>query len=174
VEIADLGTGSGCIAVTLAAELPGARVAATDISDAALEVAAANATRHNVADRVELLCGSWAHPLKGRGFDVVVANPPYIRSGELAGLARDVREREPALALDGGPDGLDAYRALLPGLAAALKPHGWGALEIDIRADGEVAALARTVFGADLLTEARNDLSGRPRVLSLRRPPAPG
>jgi release factor glutamine methyltransferase len=174
VEIADLGTGSGCIAVSLAAELPGARVAATDLSDAALEVAAANVTRHNVADRVELLCGSWAGPLEGRRFDVVVANPPYIGSGELAGLPRDVREREPALALDGGPDGLDAYRALLPGLAAALKPDGWGALEIDIRADGEVAALARTAFGPDLQTDVHDDLSGRPRVLALRRRRAPG
>jgi release factor glutamine methyltransferase len=173
VRIADLGTGSGCIAVSLAAELPGVRVTATDLSEAALEVAAANAARHDVADRVELLCGSWADPLEGGGFDLLVANPPYIRSPDLAGLARDVRDREPALALDGGPDGLDAYRALLPSLAAALKPEGWAALEIDIRAGGEVAALARTVFGPDLDTEAHNDLSGRPRVVSLRRPPAP-
>jgi release factor glutamine methyltransferase len=173
VRIADLGTGSGCIAVSLAAELPGALVTATDLSEAALEVAAANAARHHLAGRVELLCGSWTDPLDGRGFDVVVANPPYIRSADLAGLARDVRDREPGLALDGGADGLDAYRALLPGLAAVLKPEGWGGLEIDIRAGALVAALARTVFGPDLQTEPHHDLSGRPRVLSLQRPHAP-
>ncbi len=172
VRIADLGTGSGCIAITLAAELPGARVTATDVSDEALEVAAANVERHHVGDRVELLRGSWSEPLRGREFDIVVANPPYIPSAELADLAREVRDREPTLALDGGSDGLAAYRALLPGLVDVLAPAAWGAVEVDIRASAEVETLARRALGADLRTAVHPDLSGRPRVVSFERPPA--
>lgn len=172
VRIADLGTGSGCIAITLAAELPGARVTATDISNEALEVAAANVERHHVGDRVELVRGSWNEPLRGREFDIVVANPPYIPSAELAGLAREVRDREPALALDGGSDGLGAYRALLPGLADVLSAAGWAAVEVDIRAAADVETLARRALGADLRTVVHPDLSGRPRVVSFERPPA--
>ena len=107
---------------------------ATDISEAALSVASVNATRHQLADRVELVLGSWCAPLAGRTFDIVVANPPYIPTGELAGLARDVRDHEPVLALDGGTDGLDAYRELLPSIATVLADGGWSALEIDTRA----------------------------------------
>jgi release factor glutamine methyltransferase len=172
VRIADLGTGSGCIAVTLAAELPGTRVTATDVSQEALEVAAANVDRHGVGDRVELLRGSWCEPLHGREFDIVVANPPYIPSAEIAALARDVRDREPALALDGGGDGLDPYRLLLPGLAGVLIPGGWAAVEVDIRAAADVVGLAREALGADLRTEVHDDLSGRPRVVSFERPSA--
>jgi release factor glutamine methyltransferase len=173
VRIADLATGSGCIAVTLAAELPGARMTATDVSQAALEVAAGNVRRHGVGDRVELLHGSWGEPLLGREFDIVVANPPYIPSAELAGLARDVRDREPRLALDGGADGLDAYRALFPAVATVLSSAGWAAVEVDIRAAAEVTMLAREALGVDLLTTVHDDLSGRPRVVSVERPPAP-
>jgi release factor glutamine methyltransferase len=169
VRIADVGTGSGCIAVTLAAELPGATLTATDISEAALEVAAANAGRHDVATRIELLHGSWGEPLAGRCFDIVVANPPYIPSGELAGLERDVRDREPALALDGGSDGLDAYRPLLAAIAAVLAPGGWAATEIDVRAAAAVGALGREALGAGVVDGVHQDLSGRPRVVSFER-----
>jgi release factor glutamine methyltransferase len=169
LRIADLGTGSGCIAVTLAAELPGATVTATDISDAALVVAAANASRHDVTARLELVRGSWGDPVAGRSFDVVVANPPYIPATELAGLARDVGEREPAQALDGGADGLDAYRAIFPGLASILAPAGWAAVEIDIRAAAAVAALGRQALGAAIVERVHQDLSGRPRVVSFER-----
>jgi release factor glutamine methyltransferase len=169
VRIADIATGSGCIAISLAAELPGAKLTATDLSEAALEVAAGNVKRHHIGDRVELLRGSWCEPLQGREFDIVVANPPYIPSVELDGLARDVREREPALALDGGSDGLDAYRALLPSLATVLAPGGWGAVEVDIRAADAVAGLAREALGADLRTTVHDDLSGRPRVVTFER-----
>ena len=169
VRIADIATGSGCIAISLAAELPGAKLTATDLSEAALEVAAGNVKRHHIGDRVELLRGSWCEPLQGREFDIVVANPPYIPSVELDGLARDVREREPALALDGGSDGLDAYRALLPSLATVLAPGGWGAVEVDIRAADAVAGLAREALGADLRTAVHDDLSGRPRVVTFER-----
>ena len=169
VRIADIATGSGCIAISLAAELPGAKLTATDLSEAALEVAAGNVKRHHIGDQVELLRGSWCEPLQGREFDIVVANPPYIPSMELDGLARDVREREPALALDGGSDGLDAYRALLPSLATVLAPGGWGAVEVDIRAADAVAGLAREALGADLRTAVHDDLSGRPRVVTFER-----
>lgn len=171
VAIADLGTGSGCIAVSLAAELPGAVVVATDVSQAALVVAAANAARHGVARRVELVAGSWAEPLAGRSFDIVVTNPPYIRSGELAELSRDVAEREPRLALDGGADGLDAYRGLLPTVAPVLTPDGWVALEVDIRAAEAVAAAGVAALGAPAVAEIHNDLSGRPRVVTVRAQP---
>jgi release factor glutamine methyltransferase len=172
-RIADLGTGSGCVALTLAAEIPAATVVATDLSEAALAVAAANARRHDLAGRVELVAGSWADPLRGREFDVVVSNPPYIPSAELAALAGDVRDHEPALALDGGEDGLDAYRALLPSLAAILAPGGWAAVEIDIRAATSVSTLARDALGSGLRILGHDDLSGRPRVLSFEAPAGP-
>jgi release factor glutamine methyltransferase len=173
LRIADLGTGSGCVALTLAAETPAATLVATDLSEAALAVAAANARRHELAGRVELVAGSWADPLRGREFDVVVSNPPYIPSAELAALAGDVRDHEPALALDGGEDGLDAYRALLPSLAAILAPGGWAAVEIDIRAAASVSTLARDAFGSGLRILGHDDLSGRPRVLSFESPAGP-
>ena len=168
-RVADLGTGSGCVGVTLAVEEPRAAVVATDLSDAALAVAAANARRHGVEERVELVAGSWAEPLRGREFDLVVSNPPYIPVAELASLAVDVRDHEPGLALDGGEDGLDAYRALLPSLAAILAPDGWAAVEIDIRAADAVSALSRQAFGGDLVVTVHNDLSGRPRVVTMER-----
>jgi release factor glutamine methyltransferase len=169
LRIADIGTGSGCIAVTLAVELPAARVAATDVSEPALAVAAANARRHDVAERVELHHGSWCAPLAGRSFDIVVANPPYIPTAELAALARDVREHEPVAALDGGADGLDAYRALLPCVAAVLAPGGWAAVEIDIRAAEAVESLGREALGVGVAA-VHEDLSGRPRVVSFEPP----
>lgn len=169
LNIADIATGSGCIAVTLAAELPGAHVTATDVSEAALAVARDNAARHGVADRVELVQGSWCAPLTGRWFDIVVANPPYIPTEELARLARDVRDHEPALALDGGSDGLDAYRELAPSLATVLAAGGWAALEIDTRAAERVAALAVEALGPHTITHNHADLTDRPRVVSMTR-----
>ena len=171
VRIADAGTGSGCIAVTLAAELPGAAVSGTDLSAAALEVAAANAARHGLAGRVELLAGTWCEPLAGRIVEMVVSNPPYIPSAELAGLARDVRDHEPVLALDGGPDGLDAYRRLLPSIAGILAPGGWVGLEIDIRAGEQVSAIAREALGPVATIAVHPDLSGRPRVVTVEMHP---
>lgn len=170
LRIADAGTGSGCVAVTLAAELSGARVAATDVSEAALEVARANVDRHSVGDRVTLLHGQWCAPLDGSHFDIVVANPPYIPRDEIGGLARDVRDHEPLLALDGGADGLDAYRELLPSIAAVLAPGGWMAVEIDTRAGAEVEAMAVAALGEGTQTAVHPDLTGRPRVVSAVRP----
>ncbi|MDQ6847968.1 MAG: peptide chain release factor N(5)-glutamine methyltransferase, partial [Candidatus Dormibacteraeota bacterium] len=157
LRIADVGTGSGCVAITLAAELPGAGVTATDVSDAALAVAAANLRRHGLTERVELLRGSWCDPLQGRAFDIVVSNPPYVPTAELDGLARDVRDHEPALALDGGGDGLEAYRALLPSMATVLAAGAWAAVEIDIRAAAAVEALGREALGGSARTSVRAD-----------------
>ena len=169
LRIADVGTGSGCIAITLAAELPGAAVAGTDVSDAALAVAQVNVRRHQLTDRVELVGGSWCGPLLGQEFDIVVSNPPYIPTAEIDGLARDVREHEPAMALDGGADGLDAYRSLLPSIATVLAPNGWAAVEIDIRAAAAVESLGREAFGQGTRAVVHNDLTGRPRVVSFER-----
>ncbi len=166
LRIADVGTGSGCIAVTLAAELPGATVTATDVSEAALAVAAANLRRHQLVDRVELVNGSWCDPLRGRAFDIVVANPPYIPTAELDGLARDVRDHEPAIALDGGSDGLSAYRSLLPSIAGVLAPGGWSAVEIDVSAAAAVESLGREAFGVGTGVSVHDDLTGRPRVVA--------
>ena len=172
-SVADIGTGSGCIAVTIAAERPRAAVTATELSDAARAVAATNLRRHQLTDRVELVGGSWCEPLRGRRFDVVVSNPPYIPSAEIAGLARDVRDHEPRVALDGGPDGLDAYRSLLPSMATVLAAGGWAAVEVDIRAGAAVASLGREAFGDVTRTAVHDDLTGRPRVVTFETVPRP-
>jgi release factor glutamine methyltransferase len=163
VRIADLGTGSGCIAVTLAAELPRATVIAVDADASALEVARRNAAEHGVAERVQVLQGSWADPLDSP-VDLVVSNPPYVTRDELAAAEVTVREFEPRLALDGGDDGLDAYRALLPTLRRWLEPHASVLLEVDPRRAGLVAALLISELQPELTT-TEQDLSRRDRVV---------
>ncbi|WP_338833553.1 Release factor glutamine methyltransferase [Moorella humiferrea] len=127
--IADCGTGSGAIALSLAHYLPNAKVYATEISPEALEVARYNARALGLEGRVVFLQGDFLTPLKGLRLDALVANPPYIPAAELDRLPPEVRA-EPHLALDGGPDGLGAYRRLLPGAVAVLKGGGLVALEI--------------------------------------------
>ncbi|MGA7988361.1 MAG: peptide chain release factor N(5)-glutamine methyltransferase [Candidatus Dormiibacterota bacterium] len=164
-RVADLGTGSGCIAITLAAEIPGAAVIATDIHPAALDVARANADRLGVA--VTFVEGSWADSLEGT-FDLVVSNPPYVTTEELRAVDRDVRDFEPAAALLGGDDGLDAYRGLL----ASLQGHVAASrilLEVDPGRAGAVAALfAMGLPGAT--TSMVQDLTGRARVVDVEVP----
>ncbi len=161
--IADLGTGSGCIAITLAAELPGAHVIAADISDAALEVARQNAARHGVDERVQFVCGQWADALDRR-VDVVVSNPPYVTASELATAPRDVRDFEPHLALHGGVEGLDAYRSLIASLPSKLQPRAHIALEADPRRTAAVRGLLASTFPR-ARTEIVDDLSRTPRVV---------
>lgn len=170
--LADIATGSGCIAVTLAAELPQARVVATDASPPAVEVARANARRHGVGDRVDLRVGEWCAAIATGSCDLVVSNPPYIPSAEVDGLERSVRDHEPRAALDGGSDGLDPYRELLPQLARVLRPGGWAAVEIDHRAAPPVMALAAAAFGPGAVLHEHPDLAGRPRVVTVQLPPA--
>ncbi len=127
----DVGTGSGCIAVTLACEIPDARVVAIDLSAAALEVARENAARHGVSKRIQWFCGDLVNPADGStGADLVVANLPYIADGECMGLQPEVADFEPMSALRGGPDGLAMIRALIPQVLQILDPGGLLALEI--------------------------------------------
>ncbi len=132
-HLADLGTGSGCIAVSLAYHLPNAQVWATDISSAALELARANAQKHNVENRVHFQQGQsekWAAPLGKLTFDAIVSNPPYIARGEIETLQTSVAAHEPHSALDGGADGLDCYRALAAQCRILLHPSGFFACEL--------------------------------------------
>ena len=165
-RVADLGTGSGCIAVSLAAELPGVQIVATDISAAALSVAQGNAARHGVSERVSFVQGSWGETLEG-AFDMVVSNPPYVTTDELAHADRDVRDFEPHVALLGGDDGLDAYRALLASLRGRLHPGGRVVLEVDPRRAEAVRSLIAGEFaGAE--TDVARDLAGRDRVVDAK------
>jgi len=163
--IVDVGTGSGCVAVALAVHLPGAQVYATDLSGPALRVAAANARRHGVEDRVRLIQGDLVGPLTGP-IDLVVSNPPYVAEGEWAFLPESVRQHEPRLALDGGADGLAVIRRLLTDVPRLLRPGGVLLVEIGATQREAAAALAHS-----LLPEARvavhPDLAGRDRVLEI-------
>jgi release factor glutamine methyltransferase len=168
-RVLDLCTGSGALAVTLARELPGARVIATDVSPAAAALAARNAGRAGVAERVDVRTADlWAAVAGEAPFDVVVANPPYVRTGELAGLSPEVR-REPSLALDGGADGLAIIRPLIAGLPAHVAPGGLVAIEHGFDQDADVRALLDTT-GAFATAVTKPDLAGHPRVTWARRP----
>lgn len=162
-RILDLGTGSGAILLTLLAERSGATGIATDLSDAALEVARGNAVALGLTDRASFLQGDWFAPVSGR-FDLIVSNPPYIAADEMAGLSPEVREWEPHLALTPGGDGLDAYRAIAAGARDHLLPQGRLLVEIGPTQGAAVAAL----FTAAGLAQARilADLDNRHRVVS--------
>jgi release factor glutamine methyltransferase len=148
-RVLDLCTGSGCIAVTIAAERPLASVWATDISKDAAAVARANAETHQVASRVSVLEGDlFAAVPAGAKFDLIVSNPPYVKRGDLPTLQKEVRQ-EPKLALDGGEDGLDFVRRIADGAHAALKAGGWLALEIGDEQGAQVnEALTRAAYRA--------------------------
>jgi release factor glutamine methyltransferase len=159
-RVADIGTGSGAVALALLSELPEARAVATDASEEALEVARANAARHSLSERLELRRGDLAGPLDG-SFDLVVSNPPYVPSGALGGLAPEVR-REPTSALDGGPDGL----AVLARLPAAVRPHlvPGGALAVEHGFDQGAAVRALFRAAGYVGVETTRDLAGHERV----------
>ena len=167
---ADLGTGSGCLAIALARSLPASRGFAVDASAEALAQAAANLERWQLRQRVTLLAGNWwqgLEPQWGR-LDLVVANPPYIPSATLAGLDPVVRDHEPHLALDGGPDGLAAIRGLAAGAGRALAPAGLLLLE---HHHDQSAAVGRLLVAAGLERPGvHTDLEGRERFASAWRP----
>jgi release factor glutamine methyltransferase len=167
----DVGTGSGCVAVSILHELTRARGVALDISPAALEVARRNAARHNVADRLELLVSDCFDALAARpsatpGFDLVASNPPYVAEDALAGLQREVRDHEPRVALTPGGDGLAVIRRLVNESPRLLKTGGHLLLEIGYDQHERVASLVDPRRWA--LLDIRPDLQGIPRLVALR------
>jgi release factor glutamine methyltransferase len=164
-RFADLGAGSGAIAVTLLCELPQAQGTATDISAAALDVARANAARHGVRTRLRFEQSNWLDRVSGR-FDLIVSNPPYVAFAEIDALEPEVRQHDPRLALDGGPDGLEAYRRI----AASAGPHlaAAGAVAVEIDAGQEAAVVEIFADCGFAHAESRRDLAGRPRCLLFR------
>jgi release factor glutamine methyltransferase len=163
LQIADLGTGSGAILIAALKEFPNARGIGFESSPQAFRHASSNAARL-VGDRAEIQLADWADA-KGP-FDLVFSNPPYIPSADIESLAPEVSQFEPNMALDGGPDGLDAYRALAELLPALLKPGGHALLEIGLGLENAVERLFR---GLEILRIAP-DLSGLPRCVILRKP----
>lgn len=160
VRILDLGTGSGCILLALLAELPKAWGVGVDASIDALQVARQNAIALGLADRADFVQGDWAGSLRG-GFDIVVSNPPYIADRDFVGLEPEVARFEPRLALSGGTDGLDAYRAIVPQLDPLLAPRGAAFLEIGAGAAADVTELIRN-HGFEHI-EIKDDFAGVPR-----------
>ncbi len=163
LRILDLGTGSGCLLVTALTLFPGARGVGVEISEQALAWARENAVRHGVAGRATLVLGGW-EAAEG-SFDLVFSNPPYVAAAEMAGLAPELAY-EPGSALAAGPEGLDAYRALGPVIAAVLAPEGRGFLEVGA-GQAEAAGGALAAGGLEIL-KAAPDLSGIPRCLVAR------
>jgi len=161
----DMGTGSGCIALALAAENPFVHLVATDVSEAAVEVARRNAARLGLGGRVDIRHGDLLDDLPAQmRFDLIVSNPPYIPEAEYRALEANVREYEPRLALHGGADGLDVYRRLVPAAAARLRPGGVLAVEVGAGQAAAVRALCAAA-GAYGPAQERADLAGTPRVV---------
>jgi release factor glutamine methyltransferase len=167
LSLLDLGTGTGIIAISLLANLPNARAVATDISSGALEMCGRNADANGVLPRITCLRSDWFDAVAG-AFDVIVSNPPYISTQELDGLSREVVMFDPKRALDGGADGLDAYRALALDAMAHLAGGGLAALEIGhVQRDSVCRIFDAAGFE---LREAAKDLGGRDRALLFAKP----
>lgn len=166
--LADLGVGSGAILVALLHERGDARGVASDLSAEALATARANAERHGVAARALFVRGSYASMLAPGAFDAIVSNPPYIETAAIAELDEEVRLHDPLAALDGGADGLDAYRVIVEEARTALRPGGLLAVEIGHEQGRSVAALFSAAGFVAVETTA--DLAGRDRVVSARAP----
>lgn len=170
-RILDLGTGTGCLLLACLDAWPRATGIGVDIAPGAARIAAANAAALGLGGRASFAVADWGAGLRER-FDLVVSNPPYIPTGDIAALAPEVSEHDPLAALDGGPDGLDAYRAIARGLGDLLAPGGVAVVEIGEGQEDDV----RAVFEAEEWRHSggRNDLSGRPRSLAFGAGPPPG
>jgi release factor glutamine methyltransferase len=164
--IVDVGTGSGCIAVSVAVALPGARLWAIDLSAAALDVAARNAARHGVAERIRFLQGDLLSPLRDQNvegtIDCVLSNPPYVAENELPALQQEVRDWEPRMALVGGPSGLSVCSRLVPEAHRCLRPGGHFIMEIGYSMRDAVVGLFDSTWR---LETVREDYNGFPRVV---------
>ena len=168
-NVLDLGVGSGAILLAILADRPAARGLGVDISEEALAVARENAASLGLAGRAALLRGDWTSGLEGGSFDLVVSNPPYVSAGDIAGLEPEVRDHEPRVALDGGLDGLDAYRLLAGEILRVLKPGGRFVVEIGSD-QGESVQRLFTRAGADSVRVVQ-DLARRDRVVEgLKKP----
>ena len=167
-RVLDLGTGTGCLLLALLSELPHASGIGIDRSEGALAVARRNASRHGLAGRAAFVASDWAAALSDSAFDLLVANPPYIASDAIAELAPEVQGYEPRAALDGGADGLCAYRAILADAGRLLAGGALAVLEIGFDQAEAVPRLAQEA-GLDCM-EVAHDLGGNPRAVALKRP----
>jgi release factor glutamine methyltransferase len=166
-DVLDLGTGTGALLLAALVEFPDAWGLGVDLSPAAAALAARNAAMNGLSARAAFICGNWAAPIRGK-FDLVLANPPYIRSEDIAGLMPEIARHEPRSALDGGTDGLGAYRRIIADLPRLLALRGAAILEIGQGQADPVAGIAAAAgFAAPAL---RTDLGGIARALTLRGP----
>lgn len=166
LQVLDLGTGSGCLLIAVLSEYPQAHGVGVDESEAALRQAQANADRNGVAQRCSWLKGGWT-AAEGRTFDFIVSNPPYLAQAERNDLSPEIAQHEPPGALFAGEDGLEAYRALGPAIAASLRPGGSAMLEIGAGQEADVCAILAAA-GLEIAHVAP-DLSGIPRCVVVRR-----
>ncbi|MGC8475906.1 MAG: peptide chain release factor N(5)-glutamine methyltransferase [Acetobacteraceae bacterium] len=164
-RILDLGTGTGCLLLAALTEFPAAWGLGIDRVPEAAALARANAARLGLSGRAAFVCADWAKPIGGY-FELILCNPPYIETAAIPGLMPEVAQHEPASALDGGADGLAAYRALLPALPGLLTPAGAAILELGA---GQAAAVTALAAAAGFCSAIQTDLAGIPRALILRR-----
>ncbi|MFC2095241.1 peptide chain release factor N(5)-glutamine methyltransferase [Candidatus Bipolaricaulota bacterium] len=167
IRCLDLGTGTGVIAVCMARYLPKAQITAVDISPAALQVAQGNAKLNEVEERIDFIESDWFSHVEGE-FDFIASNPPYIRSGELKDLPKEVREHEPSVALDGGIDGLEKVRSIVGQLRAHLRPDGVVLMEIGHDQGASAKAILENIELVDVSIE--RDMAGRDRFVVGRCP----
>lgn len=163
LRVLDLGTGSGILLASILLERKKATGIGIDRNENTLRIARENLNALGLVERAQFICGDWSAALDQR-FDLVVANPPYIASKDISSLAREVREHDPHTALDGGADGLDAYREIIAELPQLISEKGIAVLELGIGQEDEVAALARA-RGLEVREPARRDLGNVPRAL---------
>lgn len=168
VFIADLGTGSGCLLAALLANRPMAKGEGIEASEAAAALACENLMRLGFTDRSHVHPGSWASWQKWAEADLIISNPPYIASAEIEGLMPEVREHDPMSALDGGPDGLDAYREITELAARGMQPGAWLVFEIGFDQKQTVTALLKDAGFVEIT--CRKDLGGNDRAIAARRP----
>ena len=166
LRIADMGTGSGCIALALGRELPQAQVVATDISTDALEVARANAVRHQLEKRIRFMENDLLHGFENSSFDFIVSNPPYVGESEADEVQLEVRKFEPRPAVFGGPTGVEVISRLMPQARDVLKPGGWLVMEIS----GTIAEQVKRLLDGWNEVRVVNDLQGIARVVAARKP----